>query len=49
MRKRKRRKRRNGRREERWGVLACEVAFVFKIFWRGANERKGGREQEGGA
>lgn len=29
----------NGRRGKR-GMLAHEVAFVSKIFWRGANERK---------
>lgn len=28
-------------------MLVCEVAFVFKIFWRGSNERREEREQGG--
>lgn len=42
------RKRRNGRRGKR-GTLACGVAFVFKICWRGANERKEDGGQRGGS
>lgn len=34
--------------ERKRGMLAHEVAFVSKIFWRGANERKEeNREQKG--
>lgn len=39
-----------GEEEEEWeerkgGTLACRVAFVFKIFWRGTNERREERGQ----